>query len=152
MAGRTPGPARTPREVAKARGNPGHRAGMDKDAPVTLPGQRTPPKPPRPLKKDGLGLWNRAWALAHTWLSPQTDIDHLLLVCESLDERAELRKLVLAQPDERFLRQSLRAVNKEVLDGLSALGFNPTDRSRLGVAEVKVEDDLEAFRREQGIA
>lgn len=150
MAGRTRGPAKRPRERTKALGNPGHEAGMAEDAPVILPGQRTPPKPPRPLKKDGLGLWARAWALAHTWLSPQTDLDHLLLVCEALDERADLRKLVAASPDDRFLRSSLRQVNKEVLDGLSALGFNPTDRSRLGVGEVKVEDDLEAFRREQG--
>lgn len=150
MAGRTPGPARRPRERTKSLGNPGHRTGMDKDAPVVLPGQKQPPPPPRKLNKDGAELWKRAWSLAHTWLSPQTDVDYLLIVCEALDERASLRKLVLAAPDDRFLRSSLRQVNKEVLDGLSALGFNPTDRSRLGVGEVKVEDDLEAFRREQG--
>lgn len=124
---------------------------MDVDAPVILPGQKEPPKPARPLKKDGLGLWTRAWSLANTWLSPQTDVDYLLMVCEALDERAELRKLVAASPEDRFLRSSLRGVNKEVLDGLAALGFNPTDRSRLGVGEVKVEDDLEALKRELGI-
>lgn len=125
---------------------------MAEDAPIVMPGQRETPEPPRSLKRDGRGLWDRAWSLAHTWLSPQTDIDHLLMTCEALDERAELRKLVAASPEDRFLRGSLRQVNKEVLDGLSALGFNPTDRARLGVAEVKVEDDLESFRREQGIA
>lgn len=150
VAGKQPGPPKRPRERTKALGNPGHRVGMDKDAPILLPGQVEPPKPPRPLKKDGLGLWRRAWSLAHTWLSPQTDVDHLLIVCEALDERAELRALVGRFPEDRFLRGSLRQVNKEVLDGLSSLGFNPTDRSKLGVAEVKIEDDLEALRQETG--
>jgi hypothetical protein len=97
-------------------------------------------------------LWTRAWSLANTWLSPQTDIEVLLLTCEALDERTELRKLVAADPADRFARGSLRALNKEILDTLGRLGFTPTDRARLGVAEVKVEDDLEKFRREQGIA
>jgi hypothetical protein len=125
---------------------------MDKPAPVTIPGQVEAPKPPRPLKVEGMKLWTRAWSLANTWLSPQTDIEVLLLTCEALDERTELRKLVAADPADRFARGSLRALNKEILDTLGRLGFTPTDRARLGVAEVKVEDDLEKFRREQGIA
>ncbi len=151
MAGRVTGPPRTPREKTRALGNPGHRAGMDKDAPIVMPGQRTPPKPPRKLGKDGQQLWERAWSLAHTWLSPQTDLDFLLIVCEALDEREALRKIIMSGDADRFDRGAMRQLNKEVYDGLSRLGFTPTDRARLNVAEVKVEDDLEAFRREQGI-
>jgi hypothetical protein len=139
-----------PRERARALGNPGHRVGYDKDAPVTLPGQREAPKPARVLKRDGKGLWERAWSLAHTWLSPQTDIDLLLLTCEALDERAELRKAVLADPADVRLRQALRSLEKQLLDSLGQLGFTPTDRARLGHAEVKIQDDLEKFREEQG--
>lgn len=124
---------------------------MDKDAPIILPGQRTPPKPPRALKRDGKGLWDRAWSLAHTWLSPQTDIDMLLVTCEALDEREVLRKLVMGGEADRFDRAALRQLDKQINDSLGLLGFTPTDRSRLNIAEVKVEDDLEAFRREQGI-
>jgi phage terminase small subunit len=151
MAGRVTGPPRTPREKTRALGNPGHRAGMDKDAPIVMPGQRTPPKPPRSLGKDGKQLWDRAWSLAHTWLSPQTDLDLLLLTCEALDEREALRKLVMAGDADRFDRGALRALDKQIVDSLGSLGMTPTDRARLGVAEVKIEDDLEAFRREQGI-
>jgi hypothetical protein len=125
---------------------------MHEDAPIVMPGQREAPTPGRPLKKDGKALWARAWSLANTWLSPQTDIELLLLTCEALDERAALRSAVLANPADRFLRQSLRSLEKQLLDSLGQLGFTPTDRARLGVAEVKIEDDLETFRREQGSA
>ena len=44
-------------------------------------------------------------------------------------------------------RSGLRALDKQITDRLQLLGFTPADRTRLGVAEVRVEDDLEAFRK-----
>jgi hypothetical protein len=78
-------------------------------------------------------------------LSYSTDLDLLLIVCEQLDERAKLRTKVWndGRPDER---KALRQLEKQIVENLSLLGFTPTDRSRLGIAEVKKLSKLEALR------
>jgi hypothetical protein len=53
---------------------------------------------------------------------------------ETLEERQSLRAAVLAGHGDR---KELRALDKQVIEMLSALGFDPTARSRLGLAEVK---------------
>lgn len=140
------GPAPVPNEVKRKRGNPGKRA-LPKEAGLKImPTSRATPKPPRPLGPLGMDFWVRTWAAGYVWMSPESDVDLLLLACELLDERAELRESVLAAGDWRE-RSALRAMDKQLIDMYSLLGFSPTDRTRLGVAEVRVEDDLEAFRR-----
>jgi hypothetical protein len=91
-------------------------------------------------------LWNRAWDAARHWLSPQTDIEALLIVAEQLDERVALRSKVLAEGSAED-RRSLRELDKQVMSGLSILGFTPTDRSRLGLAEVKAATKLDELRQ-----
>jgi hypothetical protein len=147
------GPPRRPTERTRALGDPGHRGLAPVDQVPTLPAAKATPKPPRPLKASGSKLWERAWRDAITWLSPDSDIELLLIVCELLDERDALRKRVMANassPDIWRDRAGLRALDKQVIDGLALLGFSPTDRARLGVAEVKQEDELAAFRRQAG--
>jgi hypothetical protein len=64
------------------------------------------------------------------------------MVCEQMDERAKLRTQVWneGKNDER---KALRQLERSIVDNLSLLGFTPTDRSRLGVAEVKKQTKLE---------
>jgi hypothetical protein len=64
------------------------------------------------------------------------------MVCEQMDERAKLRTQVWneGKNDER---KALRMLERAIVDNLSLLGFTPTDRSRLGVAEVKKQTKLE---------
>jgi hypothetical protein len=64
------------------------------------------------------------------------------MVCEQMDERAKLRTQVWneGKNDER---KALRALERAIVDNLALLGFTPTDRSRLGVAEVKKQTKLE---------
>jgi hypothetical protein len=83
--------------------------------------------------------------MGQTWISPSTDIDLLLMTCELLDERAQLRAQVMNnnRPDER---KALRDLDRQLVANLSLLGFTPTDRSRLGVAEVKRQSKLEELR------
>lgn len=140
------GPAPVPNEVKRRRGNPGKRALPDESKLQILPGSKTAPEPPRPLGEVGLDFWTRTWEAGYVWLSPQSDVDLLLLTCEQLDERKALREYVLASDDPRS-RAALRDIEKALVNAYSLLGFSPTDRTRLGVAEVRVEDDLEAFRR-----
>jgi hypothetical protein len=83
--------------------------------------------------------------MGQTWLSPQTDIELLLMTCEMIDERWNLRIKVLTdnRPEER---KGLRDLERQLVANLSLLGFTPTDRSRLGVAEVKRVSKIEELR------
>jgi hypothetical protein len=67
------------------------------------------------------------------------------MTCELLDERWNLRIQVLRdnRPEER---KALRDLDRQLVANLSLLGFSPTDRSRLGVAEVKRQSKLEELR------
>jgi hypothetical protein len=144
------GPAPLPTEQHRRRGNPGKKA-LPEEATVTaLPAVPAGviPTPPRPLGTDGAALWERAWKAGRTWMSDQSDVDVLLLLCESLDERSALRAVVLEEGGWRE-RSALRALDKQIIDKLQLLGFTPSDRARLGVAEVKADDDLEAYRKRQ---
>ena len=49
----------------------------------------------------------------------------------------------MGDPADRKLNMSLLETEKLLQTGLGLLGFTPTDRSRLGVAEVKAKSKLE---------
>jgi hypothetical protein len=83
-----------------------------------------------------------------TWVSPISDIDLFMMICEMIDERVSLRVQVLRdnRPEDR---RALRQLDSQIMHGLSLLGFTPTDRSRLGIAEVKRQSKLEELRAKQ---
>jgi hypothetical protein len=138
-----------PIEQKRALGNPGKRPLPTEGSLVLLPSMFKVPEPPRPIVTEAAkALWNRTWTMGQTWLSPQTDIELLLMTCEMVDERWNLRIKVLQdnRPEER---KGLRDLERQLIANLSLLGFTPTDRSRLGVAEVKKISKLEALREQQ---
>jgi hypothetical protein len=69
------------------------------------------------------------------------------MTSEALCERETLRELVLAQPDNPKLRSGLRELERQIVSNLGLLGFSPSDRARLGLAEVKKESKLEELLR-----
>jgi len=101
------------------------------------------PDPLRPLNESGQDLWNRAWQLGRNWISDKSDVDLLLLVCEQLDERDALRKFVLENLEAWHERNALRIIERDITSNLSQLGFTPTARTKLGVAEVTAKSKLE---------
>jgi phage terminase small subunit len=116
---------------------------------VALPMAVEPPEPPRPLGPEGMKLWKRVWEAGRAWISPNSDIEHVLIMCETMDERSQLRLNVLRGADWRD-RVALRSIDSQIASMLSALGFTPIDRSRLGIAEVQAQskiDQLMARRR-----
>lgn len=137
-AGRPPKPI----EQKRALGNPGKRALPDESSIVMLPQVSEPPEPPRPLLKYGLDLWNRVWSLGATWVSDRTDLELLMMTCEMVDERWNLRVKVM-QTDDPRMRRGLRELDRQIVSNLSLLGFTPSDRARLGVAEVKAKSKLQ---------
>jgi phage terminase small subunit len=131
-----------PNELKRRLGNPGKRSLPDLKSIVTLPMANETPTPPRPLGVEGLKLWNRIWDSGKTWISPDTDIELVTILCESMDERTQLRLTVLRGTDWRD-RVALRSLEAQLVSILSTLGLNPTQRGRLGVAEVKARGALE---------
>jgi hypothetical protein len=135
---------RPPKPVEQKRmlGNPGRRPLPEPTEIQVLPGATEMPEPDRPLGKPGRELWDRIWESGAAWISPNTDIEILLITCELVDERWALRGEVLQTKDPRQRRQ-LNDLTRIIIGNLSLLGFTPTDRSRLGVAEVKTQTKLE---------
>lgn len=138
-----------PNEIKRKTGNPGKRRLPQAMNVVAMPMAQEPPEPPRPLGPEGLRLWKRIWEAGRAWISPTSDIEHVLILCETMDERSQLRLNVLRGSDWRD-RVALRSIDHQLSSMLSALAFNPVDRSRLGVAEVQAAskmDQLLARRR-----
>jgi hypothetical protein len=90
------------------------------------------PVPPRPLGREGTRLWNRIWGMRKSWISEDLDLDHVTMLCESVDERVTLRVRVFQSGEWRD-RVALRALDEQVDGALGALGLNPVQRAKLNV-------------------
>ncbi len=115
---------------------------------VALPPAQGVPPYPADLGLDGRRLWDRAWNAALTWIAPGTDAEQIEEAARLADDVAAARKRYRATTDPADAR-ALVAVSKQLTEALSALGFNPTARARLGVAEVKRVSALEKLLNER---
>jgi hypothetical protein len=139
-------PAETKRLIGSRNYHPGESV-------TFVPEVEVMPEPLRRLGPSGLELWKRIWSMGRVWLSLSTDIDVLQILCEQLDERDALRELVLSDAEAWRERAALRELEKSIRSNLSILGFTPTDRMKLGVAEVQKMSKLEeimAMKRQPG--
>jgi hypothetical protein len=127
-----------PIEQKRLTGNPGKRALPDISTVQQIERAITIPEPGRPLLKYGRELWDKVWGAGLNWISPTTDMELLLMTCELVDERWNLRVKVMQNDDSR-MRRGLRDLDRLIIGNLSLLGFTPSDRSRLGLAEVKAQ-------------
>jgi len=135
-----PNPAK-PVELKRKLGNPGKRAMPGEGELMTIEaGFR---EPLRPLGEAGQQLWDEIYLVGGMWISPRSDTQLLQMCCELLDRREILREEFLADPTERKVNMSLLETEKLIQTSLSLLGFTPSDRSRLGLAEVKAKSKLE---------
>ena len=141
----TAGRPSKPIEQKRLLGNPGRRPLPDAGILQVLPRATEIPEPSRPLLKYGRELWDKVWEQALNWISPNTDFEILLMTCEMIDERWNLRVKVM-QTDDARLRRGLRELDRQIISNLSLLGFTPSDRSKLGVAEVKAMSKLEELQ------
>jgi len=140
-----------PIEQKRMLGNPGKRALPSNALEISMVTEI--PEPSRPLLKYGQELWDKVWGMGATWISPNTDSELLLMTCEMIDERWNLRIKVMQNDDPR-MRRGLRELDRQIVSNLSLLGFSPADRSKLGVAEVKAISKLEELqlRKEKRVA
>ena len=136
-----------PTERQRRLGNPGKRL-LPKTADL-LPLEGGPISPLRPLRRDGQRLWDDVFSQGRLWVSGRTDTQLLQLVCEQIDRRALLTASLIDNPAERSIHMSLNDVEKLISGNLSLLGFTPSDRSRLGVAEVRAYSKIDEIREKR---
>ena len=127
-----------PLEEKRRIGNPGGRP-LPKEVAYVAGGYI---EPARPLEFAGRQLWEAAMKTGENWIARNSDTQLLLLTCEQMDRRNDLMTKII-ETDEWRLYRALHDLEKMITTNLSLLGFTPTDRSRLGIAEVKKASKLE---------
>lgn len=140
-----PNPPR-PIEAKRRTGNPGKRRLPDPSTVIALPAADGIPDPLRPLQVEGRRMWDRIWSRGAVWLSPASDAEVVQMLAEAMDERVTLRDRVMSGENDWRDRIALRQLDDQIKALLSSLGFTPTDRAKLGVAEVKQMSKLDAMR------
>lgn len=103
------------------------------------------PIEPLGLSEQGLDFWGAVWGC--NWISQKSDYFIVLMTAEAISEREALRDLVAREPDNPKARSGLRELERQIISQLALLGFTPSDRARLGIAEVKKESKLEELMR-----
>lgn len=146
-AGRPP----TPTERKRRTGNPGKRPLPEPV--VQLAAVAHIPPPPATLGDTGRSVWDRLWTAGQAWLSPTTDLDLLTRLCEAHEEREAIRDAIaeegymvtgsMGQRRANPLLSELRSLESQMTKYESLCGFTPTDRARLGYAEVKRASKLD---------
>ena len=138
-----------PAELKRQLGNPGGRP-LPKEV-VFVDGGYV--EPARPLDFAGKQLWDSAMTTGQNWIARNSDTQLLLMTCEQMDRRTDLMTKII-ETDEWRLYRALHDLEKMISSNLSLLGFSPTDRTRLGLAEVKTVSKLEELmaRKERRVA
>lgn len=111
---------------------------------VALPMAEGVPLLPLGIEADGAELWKRVWQQGITWISPHSDMAAVIEACQVADDLAVARRRYRATSDPKDAA-ALATMGKRFDAALSVLGFNPTARSRLGVAEVKRASALQTL-------
>lgn len=157
--GRPTGRPPKPTEVKRALGNPGHRQLPEPPLPLEgLEPVRGIPEPP-PLGQDGITLWETIWTAGDKWLSPDSDMAMIVMMCQAQDEAEDIRRAMRVGDIPRYyvlangqqvthpLVNQLKDLRTQITGWLAALGFSPTDRARLGLTEVRQSDALDELER-----
>lgn len=101
------------------------------------------PEPSNALHFTGLVFWQKVWGLP--WLSKVSDYALVSLTAEQLDERDIVRAILEDNQHDYKARSALRDLERSITSNLAALGLSPSERSRMGLAEVKIERKIDYF-------
>lgn len=143
------GPAPKPTELKRKLGNPGKEKLPDVNRVIALP--QISDQAPQHLSKQSKKFWTEIRAMA-PWIA-NTDGTLLLELCEKMERKTDLVKKLsqseyVLYTDKGYayanpLVGMISTVENEIMKILSLLGLTPSDRSKLGVAEVKARSKLE---------
>lgn len=152
--GRPVGRPAKPVERHRAAGNPSKKTLPDAPMPgegITAAGDI--PEPSIDLGEAGRRLWDRLWLGSKTWLAPNVDETLLEKICSHEDEIADYTRTLEVEgrwyetkngqqnPHQAFTQR--KKLQEEQTAWLAAFGQSPSDRARLGLAEVRVRDELD---------
>ena len=134
------GPRTKPIEVKRRNGNPGKRA-----LPAVGQLAAVPVAEPESFEQSVEEALRGVMAAGVHWLA-STDTPVICLLRETVEHYAALRG------DPRTSTKELIDVRAQMMRMLAELGFSPTARSALGLAEVKAASKLEQLRKSKGNA
>jgi P27 family predicted phage terminase small subunit len=133
-----------PTERKRAAGNPGKRPLAEPIA-LVAPVDGVP-SPPVELERAGSELWRLIWSEASDWLAP-SDVPLVALVAQFADERGRWLAMASSEGVTHTTRHGAirvhpgvgeaRRLEVAMIQILSLLGLSPSDRSRLGLSEVR---------------
>ena len=141
------------RARAKARGD-GRTPGKREIQPVQFEIIKREDAPPMPrgLGTRGRSEWCKIWD-AGPWLNPSQDYPWVEQIARAYDEITAYRKTIekdglvqkgsMGQPIAHPLIAEVRKCEATIRQCLSIIGYSPTDRARLGLAEIKRQTALE---------
>jgi P27 family predicted phage terminase small subunit len=158
--GRPNGRPPKPLEQKRASGNPGKR----KLPNAPLPGEGLSasvgiPVPPSTLGEAGLALWNHVWDAGQSWLSVDSERTMIVMLCEAQDEYFDIYQGLRNGTYDRVYTHSngsivtspyvtqLKDLRSQMTAWLSDIGFSTSARSRLGLSEVRVRDEMDELER-----
>lgn len=151
-----------PNEVKRARGNPGKRAlptppSIDTAlANINVDGT---PAVPEWCDEFGAQVWVLLWGAGRRHLSDDHDAVLMSLLVEKLQERRRIREWLGDDVDRRWYTtangqtvthpavKQIEQMDAQITGWLSMLGFSPSDRARLGLAEIRIANDLDEYRK-----
>lgn len=154
-AGRPKQPIERTRALARGDGRTVGGRKIPEPATVVYVGSDVIPVMPLDLADRGRAEWHKIWD-SGTWLHPNQDYAWVEQVARSYDDIDLFRKRVkhdgliqkgsMGQVISHPLLADIRKCEDTIRKCLSVLGFSPTDRARLGLAEVKKQQGLADLR------
>lgn len=94
------------------------------------------PQPHRKLAPEfGLRLWNQIWTSGAGWLKQNMDTELVMMLCEAMQERLILKKMLKENQSLWRERRALREVDRQIITLLGQIGFTPAERGLLNVGE-----------------
>ena len=117
------------------------------------------PEPPKSLGKVGVAYWGILWTAGRRHLSELHDTPLMTRLCSNFDTIAELELWLGSDVERRWYTspngqivthpavKQIEHLDAQCTAHLSLMGFTPSDRARLGLAEIRVANELDAFRQ-----
>ena len=117
------------------------------------------PDAPPHLGEYGRAYWSMFWDAGRRHLSEKHDSALLEKLCSAIEQVAlieawqgkDVTRWFYATANGQLVTHPLikqkSELNAQITAWLSLLGFTPSDRARLGLAEIRVANELDQFRR-----
>ena len=150
-----------PAEVQRAKGNTAKKKARPAPTPEIALDVVSASAPVAPDWCDdyGVAVWDAIWVAGRRHLSEKHDVLLISLLVERLQDRRVIRGWLGDHPENRWYVtangqvvthpavKQIDQIDAQVTGWLSMLGFSPSDRARLGLAEIRVANELDEFRR-----